>query len=316
MMSIPNAVPLRCTCVWVQGEPGPRPKDWIAVVSRVLGVGDLPADTNTSGIFAGLEYHSVPVPDVSPTTREERAALTRTMERELGGKNLTVAITSDQMALRGPVLVVLDGDSTLFQEEGIDLVAKHAGTETEVAAITAAAMRGELDFAQSLRKRMSTLARLPATVLDEVRRDYHLSPGAMEMVAALHRGGAKVGVVSGGFCELVEPAAREIGLDFIEANRFEIVDGKLTGRPRGEIVTADTKAQRLRGWAAELGVAPEQCVAMGDGANDMKMLAAAGLGIAYVAKPALQEVADTRIGFPNLAAAALLSSPVSQILPG
>jgi len=213
------------------------------------------------------------------------------------------------MAQHGPALVVLDGDSTLFTGEGIDLVAAHAGTQEEVAAITAAAMRGELDFAQSLRRRMGTLRGLPASVLDQVRQDYHFSPGAAQMVSAFHRRGVKVGVVSGGFRELVAPHAAEIGLDFVKANSFEVANGQLTGEPEGDIVTAETKETCLRSWASELGISVESCVAMGDGANDLKMVRAAGLGVAYLAKPALQAAADARLSWPNLAALSALTLP-------
>lgn len=221
----------------------------------------------------------------------------------------SVAVTVGEMAKSGPALVVMDADSTLFAGEGIDLVAAQAGVQQQVTAITAAAMRGELDFTASLRARMGTLAGLSVDTLEAVREVYDFSLGASQMIAAFRRNGTRLGVVSGGFVELVEEKARAAGVDYVLANRFEVAGGVLTGRPLGEIVTADSKEQALVEWATQLGVSPERCVAMGDGANDRKMVTRAGLGIAYCAKPALADVADARLPFPNLAAAAALLLP-------
>lgn len=300
-------LPLRFTCVWERDSASVAPESFVSAVVHATGLST--SASPTKSFSEGLNRVSLYIPAAPPTTREQRAAWIRAMEPELGSEGLAVAITAGEMAQHGPALVVLDGDSTLFTGEGIDLVAAHAGTQAEVAAITAAAMRGELDFAQSLRRRMGTLRGLPASVLDQVRQDYHFSPGAAQMVSAFHRRGVKVGVVSGGFRELVAPHATEIGLDFVKANSFEVANGQLTGNPEGDIVTAETKETCLRSWADELGVSLESCVAMGDGANDLKMVRAAGLGVAYLAKPALQAAADVRLSWPNLAVLSALTLP-------
>lgn len=302
-----TSLPLRFSCVWEGNSADLTPESFQSAVIRATGLNTSASPTRSSA--EGLDRVSLFVPASPPTTREQRAAWTRALEHDLDSEGLAVAITAGAMAQHGPALVVLDGDSTLFTGEGIDLVAAHAGTQEEVAAITAAAMRGELDFAQSLRRRMGTLRGLPANVLDQVRQDYHFSPGAAQMVSAFHRRGVKVGVVSGGFRELVAPHAAEIGLDFVKANSFEVANGQLTGEPEGDIVTAETKETCLRSWASELGISVESCVAMGDGANDLKMVRAAGLGVAYLAKPALQAAADARLSWPNLAALSALTLP-------
>ncbi len=301
------SLPLRFTCVWEKDTADIAPETFLSTVLHVTGLNSAAPPVRSSS--EGLNRVSLKIPAAPSTSREQRAAWTRAIEIELDSPQLAVAVTSGEMALRGPALVVLDGDSTLFTGEGIDLVAAHAGTQAEVAAITAAAMRGELDFSQSLRRRMGTLRGLSVSVLDQVRQDYHFSPGATQMVSAFHNHGVKVGVVSGGFMELVEPPATQIGLDFVKANRFEVANGQLTGAPEGDIVTAETKETCLRSWAAELGIGLNRCVAMGDGANDLKMVGAAGLGVAYQAKPALQAAADVRLSWSNLAVLATLTLP-------
>jgi phosphoserine phosphatase len=169
-----------------------------------------------------------------------------------------------------------------------------------VAAITEAAMRGELDFAESLHRRVATLAGLPAEVLDEVAEELELTPGARTTLRTLRRLGYHCGVVSGGFRQVIEPLAHELMLDFVAANELEIVDGKLTGRVIGPVIDRPGKAKALRDFAQQAGVPMEQTVAVGDGANDMDMLAAAGLGVAFNAKPALREVADASLSHPYL----------------
>lgn len=197
-------------------------------------------------------------------------------------------------------LVVLDVDSTLIEQEVIELIAEHAGTAAEVAAVTEAAMRGEVDFAESLRARVATLAGLDVAVLAEVRRAVRLTPGARPLVAVLHAYGHTVGVVSGGFAEILEPLAAELGIDHTRANRLEVATGRLTGRVDGAIVDRAGKAASLRQWAQRDGVDPDQVVAVGDGANDLDMLAAAGLGIAFCAKPAVRAAADATISVRRL----------------
>lgn len=192
-------------------------------------------------------------------------------------------------------LVVLDVDSTLIDNEAIELLAAEAGSLELVAAVTERAMRGELDFAESLRERVATLAGLPESVFDTVRSQISVTPGATELIATVKKHGGVVGVVSGGFHELLDPLAAALGLDYWRANRLEIVDGKLTGRVLGDIVDAQAKADSLIEWAEETTTPLTQTVAIGDGANDLKMMAVAGLGIAFCAKPIVAEQADASI---------------------
>lgn len=192
-------------------------------------------------------------------------------------------------------LVVLDVDSTLIENEVIELIAEEAGTRELVADITERAMRGELDFAQSLRERVATLAELPAERLDHVRKHVIVTPGVTDLIEAIHSGGGKVGVVSGGFHEILDPLAAQLGIDFWRANRLEVIDGRLTGEVLGEIVDAQAKADALTEWAADTGLALETSVAIGDGANDLKMMAIAGVSIAFCAKPIVAAQADINI---------------------
>ncbi|OXS81940.1 phosphoserine phosphatase SerB [Kocuria marina] len=197
-------------------------------------------------------------------------------------------------------LVVLDVDSTLIRQEVIELLAAHVGREAEVAAVTERAMRGEIDFAASLRERVAVLEGLPASVIDDVAAAVRLSPGAKVLVQTLLREGHAVAAVSGGFSQVLDPLAARLELTRAAANELEIQDGVLTGRVAGRIVDRAVKAEVMGQWAQELGVAPEDVMAVGDGANDIDMARAAGLSVAYRAKPALREVADTQLSLPNL----------------
>lgn len=196
--------------------------------------------------------------------------------------------------------LIMDVDSTLIQQEVIELLAEHAGKRAEVAAVTEAAMRGELDFAQSLHARVRTLEGLPVEVIDRVREAVLLTPGAEELVAAYHAASHPVAVVSGGFNQILAPLAERLELDFWRANELEIVDGRLTGRVVGEVVDRAVKEHSLRVWASEAGVPLEACIAVGDGANDLDMLTAAGLGVAFHAKPAVRAAADAAVDLPYL----------------
>ncbi|SEO53054.1 phosphoserine phosphatase SerB [Amycolatopsis saalfeldensis] len=211
-----------------------------------------------------------------------------------------VAVERAGIARRAKRLVVFDVDSTLVQGEVIEMLGAYAGAEPEIREITEAAMRGELNFAESLERRVALLAGLPATVLDEVAASLELMPGARTTVRTLKRMGFRCGVVSGGFTQVIDHLVADLGLDFAAANELEIVDGKLTGRVIGEMVDRAGKATALRRFADEYGIPLGQCVAVGDGANDIDMLSAAGMGVAFNAKPALREVADTALSHPYL----------------
>lgn len=215
-------------------------------------------------------------------------------------ERVDVAVEAYSLAGRTKRLVVFDVDSTLVQGEVIEMLAARAGAEGAVAAITEAAMRGELDFAKSLEQRVATLEGLPATVIDEVAAQLELMPGARTTIRTLRRLGYRCGVVSGGFRRIIEPLAEDLLLDYVAANELEIIDGVLTGRVVGQIVDRPGKAAALRDFAQKFGIPMEQTVAVGDGANDIDMLAAAGLGIAFNAKPALREVADASLSHPYL----------------
>ncbi|WP_214401958.1 phosphoserine phosphatase SerB [Pseudonocardia lacus] len=213
-----------------------------------------------------------------------------------------VAVERHGLGRRSKRLIVFDVDSTLVQGEVIEMLAARAGAEAEaeVRAVTEAAMRGELDFAQSLHRRVAALAGLPESVLEDVAAELALTPGARTTIRTLKRLGFRCGVVSGGFTRVITPLARELHLDFCAANELEVVDGRLTGRVVGDVVDRPGKAEALRRFAGKFGVPLEQCVAVGDGANDIDMLTTAGLGIAFNAKPALREVADTALSHPYL----------------
>lgn len=219
---------------------------------------------------------------------------------EAAVRGVDIAVSPAGLARRGRRLVVMDVDSTLIQDEVIELLAARVGREAEVAIITSASMRGELDFEQSLRARVATLAGLPASVLDDVRADIRLTAGARTLVRTLKRLGFTVALVSGGFIEVVRPLAADLGIDLAHANRLEVRDGLLTGGLIGEIVDRKGKADALRRFAAAEHLPLSRTVAIGDGANDLDMLAAAGLGIAFNAKPIVREQADTSVNVPYL----------------
>ncbi|WP_327144597.1 phosphoserine phosphatase SerB [Nocardia sp. NBC_01327] len=257
-------------------------------IDSIRGIADYPV--------TGLEL-MVTVPDSEVDTETSL----RTMLAVVAAKeSVDIAVERAGLARRSKRLIVFDVDSTLIQGEVIEMLAAHAGVEDEVRAVTEAAMRGEIDFAESLRQRVATLAGLDASVIDEVAEQIELTPGARTTIRTLRRIGFRCGVVSGGFRQVIEPLAHELELDFVQANTLEVIDGKLTGRVVGEIVDRAAKAVALRRFAAETGVAMEQTVAVGDGANDIDMLNAAGLGIAFNAKPALREVADAALSHPFL----------------
>ena len=231
-----------------------------------------------------------------------RAALAETAATEA----VDVVITPTCLARTARRLVMFDVDSTLVQGETIDMLARHAGVEAEVREITAATMRGEIDFAESLEQRVAMLAGLDEPAINEVASNIQLTPGARTTIHTLQRYGYYCGVVTGGFGQVIERLVGDLGLDYVLANNLEIVDGRLTGRVTGNIVDRPAKAAALREFAAAAGVTMPQTVAVGDGANDLDMLTAAGLGIAFNAKPVLREVADAALSFPYLDAVLLV----------
>jgi phosphoserine phosphatase len=199
-------------------------------------------------------------------------------------------------------LIVLDVDSTLTRDEGIDLLAEYVSPEiaTEVAEITASAMQGELDFAESLRRRVATLKGVPEDAVAAATAQVRLTEGAQELVATLRAQGHLVGAVSGGFHHMIDPLAKVLGLDFHRANTLEVKEGLLTGALVGELIDAEAKASTLRQWAASNSIDLANTVAIGDGGNDVLMLSQAGVGIAFMAKPVAREAADVIIDVPDL----------------
>ncbi len=259
-----------------------------ANIDTIRGIADYPV--------TGMELN-ITVADPHPGGGTQlRAALA-----ELTGRiGVDIAIDRAGLSRRSKRLICFDVDSTLIQNEVIEMLAAYAGREDEVAAVTERAMRGELDFSESLHERVKALEGLDASVVDRVADNVQLTAGARTTIRTLKRLGYKTGVVSGGFIQVIEPIARELGLDFARANTLEIRDGKLTGRVIGPVIDRRAKAESLKEFAWSNGIQLHHTVAVGDGANDIDMLSTAGLGIAFCAKPALREVADAAVQEPFL----------------
>ena len=231
---------------------------------------------------------------------ENIADLRRELSEAAPLLGVDVAVQHAGLDRRGQRLVVMDVDSTLIQDEVIDLLAERAGVLDEVAEITERAMRGEIDFAESLKERVALLAGLPAEALEETARRIRLTPGARTLCRTLRRLGFRVCLVSGGFREVIAPLAEQLEVDGLRANALEIVEGRLTGRVTGVIVDRHGKREALEEFAREFGIPVARTIAIGDGANDLDMLDAAGLGIAFNAKPVVQAAADTAVNAPYL----------------
>lgn len=264
-----------------------------AITARITGAGG-----NIDRIFRLAKY---PVTAVEfEVSGAETAALRTALATEAAALGVDVAVVASGLQRRAQRLVVMDVDSTLIQDEVIELFAEHAGCGNRVAEVTEAAMRGELDFEESLHARVALLAGLDASVVDKVRAEVRLTPGARTLVRTLKRLGYQVGVVSGGFTQVTDDLRERLGLDFAAANTLEVEDGRLTGRVTGEIVDRAGKARLLRRFAEQAGVPLSQTVAIGDGANDLDMLNAAGLGVAFNAKPTVRQAAHTAVNVPFL----------------
>jgi phosphoserine phosphatase len=244
---------------------------------------------------------SYPVTAIEFTVSGAEQAILRTELARVGNENsVDIAISPGGLMRWAKKLVVMDVDSTLIQQEVIELLGAKAGKGAEIAAITESAMRGELDFAESLRARVGLLAGLPESVLTEVQNEITLTPGARTLIRTLHKLGHHVALVSGGFEPVIAPLMKDLGIAHMRANNLEIVSGKLTGNLKGPIIDRAGKAEALRDFAALHSIALEQTIAIGDGANDLDMIALAGMGIAFNAKPAVKAAADSSVSAPYL----------------
>jgi phosphoserine phosphatase len=242
-----------------------------------------------------------PVTAVELDVSGAQPELLRTLlSTEAAHQGVDIAVQAAGLMRHGRKLVVMDVDSTLVQGEVIEMLAQRAGAATEVAEITERAMSGELDFADSLRQRVRTLAGLDVAALDSVYDAIELAPGARTLVRTLKRLGYRFAIVSGGFSQITDRIAADLGIDYAQANELEAVDGRLTGRIAGPVLDRAGKADALRRFAADSGITLSHTVAIGDGANDLDMLAAAGLGVAFNAKPVVRQAADTAVNVPYL----------------
>lgn len=244
----------------------------------------------------------------------ERSILREKLTSVALESDVDLAVQDADLMRRSRKLVVMDVDSTFIREEVIELIARYAGCEAEVEEITSRAMRGEIDFAQSLEQRVALLEGLSVDALDQVRESINLTPGARTLVTTLQQLGYEIALVSGGFHEIVDTVAQELEIRHVRANRLQVIDGKLTGKTEGPIVDRAGKATAMREIAAEINIPIENTIAIGDGANDLDMLGLAGLGIAFNAKPIVRQQADTSVNVPYLDSVLfLLGIPHSEI---
>jgi phosphoserine phosphatase len=310
-----RALGMQVSCVAGRGDSPPR--SGMAIHVTLIGAPLRPlAVASMASVLAArganidrirrLSRYPVSTLELDVSSVEDLDELRRALALEAATRGVDVAVSPAGLARRGRRLVVMDVDSTLIQDEVIELLAQHAGRVDQVAAVTARAMRGELDFAESLHERVATLAGLPVSVLDDVRGALRLTPGARTLVRTLQRLGFSIGLVSGGFVEVIEPLAAELGIRLVQANRLEVADGLLTGRVVGDVVDRAGKAAALRRFAELEGLPLSRTIAIGDGANDLDMLAVAGLGVAFNAKPVVRQQADTSVSVPYLDAVLFL----------
>ncbi|CAB4769299.1 unannotated protein [freshwater metagenome] len=244
---------------------------------------------------------SYPVTAIEFTVSGVSQIKLRTELARIGIENgIDIAVSPGGLMRWAKKLVVMDVDSTLIQQEVIELLGNKAGKGAEIKAITESAMRGELDFAESLKARVALLAGLPESILVDVQGEISLTPGARTLIRTLHKLGHHVALVSGGFESVIKPLMAELEIAHMRANNLEIVGGKLTGKITGAIIDRAGKADALREFAALHSIALEQTIAIGDGANDLDMIALAGLGIAFNAKPAVVAAADSSVSAPYL----------------
>lgn len=283
---------LRRHAVTVLGRPL-RPDALAAVADAIAGTG---GNIDRIVRLATTPVTAYDLVVIAPDPDAMRTALVTVSQQHA----VDIAVQVNGLERRAKRLVVMDVDSTLIADEVIELLADEAGCRAEVEAVTTAAMAGELDFEASLRERVRRLAGLDGAALDRVAARIRLTPGARTFVATLQRMGFVVALVSGGFTVFTDRLMAELGLDHAYANTLEIVGGRLTGEVVGPVVDRARKAELLIQIAAELGISPSQTVAVGDGANDLDMLAASGLGIAFNAKPAVRARAHTTVSVPQL----------------
>jgi len=296
----------------VDEEPEPRVRHHVVVLGAPLPPAALAGVTRRLAA-AGANIETITRLSSWPAQSFElvvsggdTAELRRELAAEAVVQRVDVAVERGSIYRRAKRLVVMDVDSTLVQGEVIEMLAAEAGCEAEVARVTAAAMAGDLDFEQSLRARVALLEGLPVEAVDRVRAAVRLTPGARTLVRTLKHLGWTVGIVSGGFTAVTDDLKEQLGLDHALANVLEVVDGRLTGQVVGAVVDRAGKAAALQRFAEEEGLRPEQTVAIGDGANDLDMLAAAGLGIAFNAKPVVRDAADAALSVPFLDAVLFL----------
>ncbi len=291
--SISSIADKRALCHVVVLAPDLNPGAFTAVASAIASNGG-----NIERIHRTASY---PVTAIELTVSGVAILELRTELAQIANQNsVDIAVSPGGLMRWAKKLVVMDVDSTLIQEEVIELLGKKAGKGPEIAAITESAMRGELDFEASLRARVKLLAGLPETVLTDVQKEITLTPGARTLVRTMHKLGHHVALVSGGFESVIAPIVADLGIKHMRANNLEIIDGKITGNLTGPIIDRAGKASALRDFANEHSIALEQTIAIGDGANDLDMISAAGLGIAFNAKPAVKAAADSSLSAPYL----------------